>query len=193
MKNTEIRQVQNNINLTGEDSRTVEGYAVIFESESVDMGFTEIIHRGAITDETIKNSDILCKLNHNDEKVLARSKNGEGSLLLEVDDKGLKYMFDAPHTEAGNEVLEYLKRGDITSSSFGFLVSKEEGSERWYKDADGQIHRDIYKIDRLFDVAPVFQPAYEATSCSARYEEMKKTSEEIDAIMDINKKEIENL
>jgi phage head maturation protease len=91
-----------------------------------------------------------------------------------------------------NELLEYLQRGDITSSSFAFTIPNEAGAERWYK-KDGQIYRDIYKIDKLFDVSPVFQPAYEATSCSARYSEVKALSDEVDSIMNLYKEEIDNL
>lgn len=174
------------------DSRTVEGYAACFDTPSVNMGFIEVIHRGAITPETIANSDVLAKFNHNDEKVLARSKNGSGSLLLEVDEVGLRYMFDAPNTALGDELLEYLQRGDITSSSFAFTIPKDKDAERWYK-KDGQIYRDIYKIEKLYDVSPVFNPAYEATSCSARFAEVKAISEEIDNIMNIYKEEIEAL
>lgn len=174
------------------DSRTVEGYAVCFNSPSENIGFIETIHQGAITNDTINNSDVLAKFNHNDEKVLARSKNGTGSLLLEVDEKGVRYMFEAPKTALGDELLEYLHRGDITSSSFAFTVPKTDGAERWYK-KDGIIHRDIYLIDKLYDVSPVFQPAYEATTCSARFNEVKANSEEIDNIMNLHKEEIELL
>ena len=185
----EIRQISNNITNT---DRSVEGYAVVFESQSENLGFYEVIHRGAITEDTIKESDVFCKFNHSDEKILARSKYGEGSLSLEVDDKGVKYRFEAPNTALGDELLEYLNRGDLASSSFAFTVSKEEGSERWHK-ANGVIYRDIYKIDKLYDVSPVFQPAYEATSCSARYKEIKATSDEIDNKMNLFKEEIEKL
>lgn len=185
----EKRQINSNYNVEG---RTVEGYAVIFNSQSENLGFYETIHQGAITQETINNSDVLAKFNHNDEKVLARSKNGSGSLLLEVDEKGLRYMFDSPMTELGNELLEYLNRGDITSSSFCFTVPKTEGAERWYK-KDGVIYRDIYQIDKLYDVSPVFQPAYEATTCSKRFNEITKQVEEIDNIMNLHTKEIEEL
>lgn len=187
----EKRQIQSNFNVNSE-SRTVEGYAVCFESPSEDIGWTEVIHRGAITDDTIAQSDILACFNHNEEKVLARSKKGKGSLTLSIDDKGVMYRFNAPKTALGDELLEYLRRGDITSSSFAFKVSKEKGAERWYK-KDGQIYRDIYKIEKLYDVAPVFSPAYEATSCCARYEKVKATSEEIDKKMDLLKKEIDSL
>ena len=38
----EIRQLSNNIQ-SNEESRTVEGYAVVFESQSENLGFYEII------------------------------------------------------------------------------------------------------------------------------------------------------
>lgn len=186
----ELRQIDANFK-TSED-RTVEGYATVFESPSQYIGWVETIHRGAITEDTIKESDVLAKFNHNDEKVLARSNKGSGSLLLEIDDNGLRYMFESPKTALGDELLEYLHRGDITQSSFAFTISKDEGSERWYK-KDGMIYRDIYKIDRLYDVSPVFQPAYEATSCSARFADVKAKSDEIDNKMNLIMDEINNL
>ena len=158
------------------NSRRVEGYAVVFDSPSENMGFIETIHRGAITEETIKNSDVLARFNHDPNKILARSKFGTGSLSLTVDDVGVRYSFDAPKTALGDELLEHLHRGDITSSSFAFTISSEKGSERWYKQ-DGQLYRDIYKIDRLWDVSPVWIPAYEATTCSARCLEMVEKSQ----------------
>lgn len=186
----ETRQIQSEFNI---DSRTVEGYATVFESESENLGFIEIIHRGAITEDTIKNSDVFARFNHDKDKILARSKYGNGSLLLEVDDKGLRYMFESPNTALGDELLEYIKRGDLTQSSFAFTIDKNDtGAERWYK-KDGMIYRDIYKIDRLYDIAPCFQPAYSETSCSARFKEVKATSDEIDNKMNIIKKEIEEL
>lgn len=186
----ELRQIDANFK-TSED-RTVEGYATVFESPSQYIGWVETIHRGAITEDTIKESDVLAKFNHNDEKVLARSNKGNGSLLLEIDDNGLRYMFESPKTALGDELLEYLHRGDITQSSFAFTVSKEENAERWYK-KDGMIYRDIYKIDKLYDVSPVFQPAYEATSCSARFADVKAKSDEIDNKMNLIMDEINNL
>ena len=186
----EQRDIKSNFSV-GED-RTVQGMAVVFNSESEYLGWYETIHRGAITEDTIKQSDVFAKFNHQDNKVLARSKNGQGSLLLEVNDDGLAYMFEAPKTALGDELLEYLHRGDITQSSFAFTIPNEEGAERWYKQ-DGKIYRDIYKIDRLYDVSPVFQPAYSATSCSARFAEVKAKSEEIDNKMKVLREELEKL
>ena len=187
----EQRQIQSNFNVSY--SRTVEGYAVVFESESENIGWREIIHKGAITEETINNSDVFAKFNHDSNKILARSKYGNGSLLIEVDDNGVRYMFESPKTALGDELLEYLHRGDITSSSFAFSIDKNDSTaERWYK-KDGIIYRDIYKIERLYDVSPVFSPAYSETSCSARFEEVKATSQEIDNKMNLLLDEIEAL
>ena len=147
----EYRELNNNIN-SNEESRTVEGYAVVFDSWSENLGFYEKIHRGAITQDTINNSDIFCKFNHSDDKILARSKYGSGSLLLEVDEVGVRYLFEAPHTQLGDELLEHLRRGDITSSSFAFTVSSEAGSERWYK--ENGIFMESEKKDERMLVSP---------------------------------------
>jgi len=164
--NIEIRAT-NSTPVVSPDSRTVEGYAVVFNSQSEDLGFRERIMKGAITDDTIKKSDVFCLLNHDSTKVLARSKYGEGSLKLELDERGLKYSFTAPNTDLGEELLEHLQRGEIDSSSFAFTVSLDEGSEKWYT-VEGVQYRDIYKIDELYDVSPVYQPAYQETTVSKR-------------------------
>lgn len=162
--NLEIRAISNEVQV---DSRNITGYAVVFESNSEDLGFIERIMKGAITDDTIKKSDVFCLLNHDSTKVLARSKYGEGSLKLEIDERGLKYSFTAPQTDLGNEILEHLQRGEIDSSSFAFTVSLDEGSEKWYT-VEGVQYRDIYKIEALYDVSPVYQPAYQETTVSKR-------------------------
>ena len=145
-----------------EESRHVEGYALIFNSLSNDLGgFTEVIEKDALNDEIIQRSDILAVMNHDSQRgVLARSKNGEGSLKLEIDERGLKYSFDAPNTQLGNELLEGLRRKDISQSSFGFVVETDEVK----KDNDGMFVRTIKKFKELFDVSPVYFPAYDSTS-----------------------------
>lgn len=146
-----------------QESRTVRGYGAVFDSPSEDLGFREVLAKDAITEETIRNSDVLARFNHDDSKVLARCNHGEGSLRLSVDERGLAYEFEAPKTAAGEELLEALRRGDISQSSFAFTVNEKD--ETWaYR--DGILTRTIHRIDRLFDVAPVYTPAYSATSCA---------------------------
>jgi len=180
-------------NSEAEESRIVEGYAVRFGEESQYIGFYETIDRSAITEDTIKGSDVFAKLNHNDNDILARSRYGEGSLTLELREDGLYYSFVAPNTRAGDELLEHIKRGEITSSSFAFTISQESGAEKWYRSQDDKLKRTIYKIDKLYDVSPVYEPAYPTTSCSARAEEVLLKEEEVTKVMDTLDNEIEAL
>lgn len=151
-----------------EEKRTIEGYALVFNSPSVDLGgFTEIIERSAIDEDTIKRSDIFVKLNHNNDKILARSKKGKGNLELTLDSKGLFYRFEAPHTPSGEECLEQVRNGVIDSSSFCFTLPRDGKGDKWER-KDGKIYHYIVKIDKLYDVSPVYTPAYEATTCSKR-------------------------
>ena len=165
--NIEVRAIRSTP-VVNPDSRTVEGYAVVFNSQSEDMGFYETINPSAITEDVLKRSDVFCLFNHDQDKVLARSKYGTGSLQLQLDEQGLKYTFTAPNTDLGDELLEYLRRGDIDSSSFAFTVSTDEGSEVWTTGTDGRQYREILKIDELHDVSPVWNPAYTSTSVSQR-------------------------
>jgi HK97 family phage prohead protease len=182
MNNTTF-EVRNNGNMIvrelGDNSRHVEGYAVVFDSQSEDMGFFETIERGAITQELVDNSDVFALFNHDDDKVLARSKNGKGSLKLTVDERGLKYEFDAADTQLGNDLLEYLKRGEITASSFCFALDyNDSGAETWTR-KNGANYRTIHKIAYLRDVSPVWSPAYTATSVAQRsLDKMKELEEE---------------
>lgn len=159
----EVRKTDYEIRAIQPESRTVSGYAIVFDTQSTGIsGFTEMIAPTALNG-VIERSDVLCLLNHNEDKgVLARCNKGTGSLQLEVDERGLKYTFDAPNTALGDELLEGLKRGDITVSSFAFTVA--DGGDSWTKREDGTYQRIITAINELFDVSPVYRAAYDATS-----------------------------
>lgn len=184
MMENEFRSFNGTIEALKEnESRFVEGYAIRFNEESQNLGFYETIDKGAVTQEILDKSDIYCKLNHRDDAILARCRYGEGSLHLELREDGLYYSFEAPHTQYGDELLEHIKRGEISTSSFAFAVANSSDSEKWYKE-NGVIKRTIYKIERLFDVAPTFEGAYLTTSCNQRaldkIEELNKESLEIE-------------
>lgn len=171
MRERQLERRSATISNINSETRTVEGYAVVFNSQSEDLGFFETIAPSAVTVDVINRSDVFALLNHNPDKVLARCRYGEGSLSLSIDEKGLKYSFQAPNTELGNELIEHIRRGEIDSSSFAFIVSADEGSEKW-ENINGTTYRTINKIECLCDVSPVWQPAYSATSVSARAKEM---------------------
>lgn len=178
--NIQIRAIE------GEESRHVEGYAMLFDVESEYLGFYEVIERGAITQELVDSCDIFATFNHDTNKIFARSNKGEGSLKLTVDDKGLKYEFEAPHTALGDELLEYLKRGDINKSSFAFSIDPNDDNAETWESKDGVYFRTIHKIKELYDCSPVWQPAYSATSVSKRAKD-KIDALEAERISNINK------
>ena len=176
--NLEIRNNGIVIERNYDDSRHVEGYAVVFESQSEDLGFYETIERGAITQELLDNSDVFALLNHDDDKVLARSNKGVGSLKLTLDERGLKYEFDAADTQLGNDLLEYLKRGEISTSSFAFALNYNDPDAETWERKNGKNYRTIHKIAYLHDVSPVWNAAYAATSVSQRCLDKAKELEE---------------
>lgn len=168
--NKEVRKLTES-RLSVDEDRKVDGYAIVFNSLSEDLGgFREQIVPEAVGD-VIERSDIFALFNHDEDKVMARSKYGKGSLSLTQDEMGLKYIFDAPKTDLGDTLLEYIRRGDVDSSSFAFTVAED----KWEKQPDGMYIRTILKFDRLFDVSPVFTPAYAATSVKcARFAEIQE-------------------
>lgn len=176
----EIRNCKIEVRNPNQESRLVEGYALVFNSESNDLGgFKEVLDRNCL-DGVLEKSDVLCLLNHNEQKgVLARCNKCKGSLQLEITDKGLLYRFEAPKTALGDELLEGLRRGDITTSSFAFTVD----ADNWEKRDDGTYLRTIRSIKELFDVSPVYKAAYNATSVNTRGLDTLKAKEQ---------KEIEN-
>lgn len=178
----EIRNSNNEITPILPESRTVSGYAIVFNSDSNDLGgFIERIDPNSL-DGVVEKSDVLCLLNHSEDRgVLARSNKGEGSLTLEIDEIGLKYTFEAPNTALGDELLEGLRRGDISTSSFAFTVGKDS----WSKMENGTYLRTINSINELFDVSPVYRAAYDATS-------VKADSRGLDAIKQKEKEELAN-
>ena len=149
-----------------EESRKVEGYALLFDTPSDGLSFEETIERGAL-DGVLEKSDVFALLNHDASRgILARWNGGPISLDLKVDEKGLRYSFEAPKTTLGDELLEYLRRGEVNASSFAFTVEKdtwEEKNDKWY--------RAIHKIGQLYDVSPVYSAAYSKTEVYMRGKE----------------------
>ena len=164
-KKTEIRNLRGTVTRAAADSRRVEGVAVVFGQWSEDLGgFREKIDPAAL-DGVIERSDIFALLDHRrDRGILGRCKRGDQvSLQLEVREDGLHYSFEAPETALGDELLSCLERGEIDGSSFAFTVLED----KWERVGD-EYQRTITKIDELYDVSPVYSPAYSQTTCDLR-------------------------
>lgn len=150
--------------------RTISGYAIVFNSQSQIMidykesrSFREVIKPDAINDATLMKSDIKMLLEHNREHLLARSKQGKGTLSYGINSKGVYYSFNAPNTNQGNTAVELLKRGDLSGSSISFNVSKDS----WTKQGNLWI-RTILNIDRVSNFSLTADLEYSETTAEVR-------------------------
>lgn len=180
------------------ERRTIEGYAVVFEKESRILFdktkkrfFVEVIKRGAVSNEDLQSWDIKALAEHDSSRLLARSVAGKGSLSLSVDDYGVKYRFEAPHTSDGDTVLELVKRGDLFGSSFAYIALDK--NIKYERKTDGTLHRVVDKILRMFDVSIVSDPAFSGTDVQARSLENYFEEEVPDENFQRDKDELESL
>jgi HK97 family phage prohead protease/HK97 family phage major capsid protein len=172
-QNREIRSIARAFTTNG---RTVSGYAIRFNEDSAFMGFTERINPSALPASMLENADIFAYFNHDWSKVLARTPN---SLKLDLRNDGLYYEFEAPNTQDGNDLLEHIKRGEMYGTSFAFSLPEDGSGEVWTKQEDGTYMREIIMFDALYEISPVYTPAYPTTSVSARcLEHVRKLEEQ---------------
>ena len=172
-QNREIRSIARAFTTNG---RTVSGYAIRFNEDSAFIGFTERISPSALPASMLENADIFAYFNHDWSKVLARTPN---SLKLDLRSDGLYYEFEAPNTQDGNDLLEHIKRGEMYGTSFAFSLPEDGSGEVWTKQEDGTYLREIVMFDALYEISPVYTPAYPTTSVSARcLEHVRKLEEQ---------------
>lgn len=156
----------------GGESRTIEGYAIVFGVRSILLAdwydrYYEVIEPGAIDEERLREMDIKMTMFHDREILLARSNKGQGTLHLSVDEIGVKYEFEAPRTCDGDNALELVRRGDLTGSSFTFW-SDERSSVRYELLDDDVLLRHVDRIDRVYEMTIAADPAYTETTVTAR-------------------------
>ena len=185
----ELRFVRSDITIEFSE-RIVSGYAIRFMEESVDLGgFIERIHPEAISIDQIRNSDIFALFNHDDGLVLGRT--GAGTLKLDLREDGLYYEINVPNTVAGNELLEHIKRGEMYGTSFAFSLPSDGSGEVWSKGEDGNIYRDITNIEFIWEISPVYAPAYPTTTVSARsLEKIQELNDMIKEKIELRKEEV---
>lgn len=174
-KELETRYLNYEVRFDGND-RSIEGYAIVCNSESEDLGFREVIAPEAL-EGIIEKSDCLMLLEHDRSKgILARSRYGKGSLELSVDDTGLKFRFTCPNTAIGDEAYEGVMRGDYQNCSFAFVADQDE----WTKKENGEYLRTIRSFKYIKDCSIVAEPAYGATTVSCRsFDEFKAEEERL--------------
>src|SRR5690349_10498157 len=86
-------------------SRTIRGYAIVFNALSQDLGgFREIIKPEAV-DRTLSEAlDVRALVDHDPGKVIGRTR--AGTLTLRKDKTGLKVVIDPADTTYGRDILE---------------------------------------------------------------------------------------
>ena len=150
------------------DSVEIEGYVNAVERKSKPlwsrMGqFIERICKGAFKKALSRNDDVRILLNHNPEKDLGGTK--DGNLELEEDNIGLH----ARATITDPEVVKKARDGDLVGWSFGFYDREVENK----RDEDGFPLRDVRDLD-LEEVSILDNtttPAYDGTLVAVRSEE----------------------
>lgn len=162
----------------GQPSRTITGYAIPFNTPSVplwdndDEEVREEIAPEAVTPELLAASDIKMTLFHDRQLILARSNKGRGTLSYGIDERGVYFDFEAPHTADGDKAIELVKRGDIEGCSFAFSTYYFDDAyvERITEYRDGKAYtvNRIKVITGIYDFTLAADPAYPDTSCELR-------------------------
>lgn len=147
-----------------EDSVEIEGYVNAVERNSKPlmsrMGkFIERIKAGAFTRALKRNDDVHVLLNHDWQRDLGSTK--QGNLELTEDNIGLR----AKCTITDKDVMEKAKRGDLVGWSFGFYDRDVKNGVE-----NGMLTREVNDLDleevSILDRSKV--PAYDGTLIMAR-------------------------
>lgn len=157
----ELRLATENLQVRADEQESakmvIEGYPIVFnKSTYIDMGWDgwhETVNPNAFANADM--SDVCLKYNHNDNIfILARTRNG--SLTLTVDDHGVFMHAELIDTTTNRDVYEMVRSGLLAEGSFAFTV------EKWTEsiDENGEVHRTIDAVGKLFDVAICPNGAY---------------------------------
>lgn len=163
----------------GGESRVIEGYALKFGVRSQLLNdwierYYEVMEPGCITRELLDTQDFVLSLYHDPHRVLGRSNNGKGTLSYEVNETGVKFSCEMPHTSDGDEALELVRRGDLDGCSF--IYSTDEDNSVSYEKTrteagDEVLLRHVNEVKRIYDFTLTWRPAYKQTEVSSRERE----------------------
>lgn len=144
-----------------ESDHYVEGYAALYDPyvlyyDENDQPVYERFERGCFDGADM--SDVIMQYDH-EGRVLARTSNG--SLIVEVDEKGLFFAADLGRTETARSYYEDVSTGMVNKTSWRFRLG-----DYYYDKANRTIvHTSVKKV---YDVAPVSIPANNNTEINAR-------------------------
>jgi HK97 family phage prohead protease len=135
----------------------IRGHAAVFNSlsEPLFRGIREVILPGAFTQTLEDNDDVRALVDHDPSKIIGRTR--AGTLKLREDAKGLFVDIDPAETTAGRDIVESIRRGDVSNMSFAFRTVQDQ-----WRTVDGEERREVVAA-KLFDVSLVSFPAYTET------------------------------
>jgi len=151
---------------SGSKTTTIRGYGAVFYRGTPETEFkiwddmVERIMPEAFDRALKEKDDVRALFNHDPSMVLGR-RSAE-TLKLSTDNIGLLYEIPTGDTTVARDLIEHLRRKDISGSSFSFRTTDED-----FRRENGVIIREIRGVE-LFDVGPVTFPAYEATTAGVR-------------------------
>jgi HK97 family phage prohead protease len=163
--------------VTNEATRTIRGYGIVFNKESVDLRAGGRVFREVIRPEAVRNvdfSNLLSMHNHRSERLLGATASG--TMRTGVDSTGVWYEVDLPNAPTGDDVLESVRRGDTPGSSFQFDIRGD--GDKWSM-REGKAFREVTQFNGVYEMGPVSEPAYPDTSISARSMEALEALENV--------------
>ena len=167
-KQRQVRSLPQNFKTRDADGKLyIEGYFAVFDSPyPLWDGAEEVIKPGAF--EGVLTQDVRALVNHDTTLVMGRTT--AGTLLLKQDETGLwgQIEINRDDTDAMN-LYARVQRGDVSQCSFGFDIERETFVDL----GDGRCRWEIEKVNPLYEVSVCTFPAYEATSVSARRQQLE--------------------
>lgn len=154
----EIRQ-------TGTQRPRLAGYAAVFDKRSHDLGgFVEVIRPGAFTRSLKEHPDVRAFVEHDPQHIIGR--RSAGTLDVAEDAHGLRVEITPPDTQAGRDVIENVRAGNLDGMSFAFRIPNREKGQRFNFNVE-PILRELLDVD-VTEVSVVALPAYPDTDVAVR-------------------------
>lgn len=121
--------------------------------------------RQGCLDETMRTSKPVSFFNHDDNYLLGCVE--AGTMELALDDKGCTYRTTInPNDPQAMSVYAKVERGDCRGSSMMFMIGDSE-----FEKQDGRYIEWITRIDPLYEMGPVVNPAMKSADSAALNEE----------------------
>lgn len=142
-------------------ARVIRGHAIVFDRLSENLGgFREMIAPTAV-DRTLQDGiDLRALVDHDSAKIIGRMT--AGTLRVEKDGQGLRVEIDPPDTSVAQDIVESIRRRDVTGMSFAFRTIADD----WDFKADPPIRTVTDMLVR--EVSVVTFPAYPQTDVAMR-------------------------